>query len=107
MEILVPKILRKRETLFDDARVKSTKEFPYDNRRKIVSQLWSDSGYNFLTYFIPKKGLDNVNKESMIIDLNSKGISIDSTLPCSLDTCLDSEGMECWRLTLTIGESEE
>jgi hypothetical protein len=107
MKTLIPMISNKKENLWDDSRVISTQTIPINQDRHVIIQKWKESGYTFLTYFIPKQGLELLNKDLLIHFLADGGIDLDVKHPSNLDSFSDTNGLECWRLTFTISDSED
>lgn len=108
MTFYKPSLSVEKDT-YDDSTLISQKETILNDGRPVVSQLWAEIGYTFITYFFSQEGIEHLESHEIIPYLVASGISIDepSRFRPSIDKWSDDQQKACWRVTLTVGKPDE
>ncbi len=77
--------------------------------RPVKIQVWAESGYTFVSYYLSKVNLENHTKDELIKYLTFQGIKIHSNekRKTSIKEYKDINRHECWSITLTVGKSDD
>lgn len=107
--ILCPQLSKEKKNEWDDSHILADDTFSLDDSRPVYAQAWAEDGYTFLTYYISKEGLEERTLKSLIEYLELQGVTINSKIKhtASMMSIHDENGMNCWSITLTVGESSE
>lgn len=74
--------------------------------RPIITQVWSEDEYTFVTYFIPTLGIEEMSQNQLLNYLIQQGVKMPpdfNELRVSTIKFNDMLDMECWSITLVIG----
>jgi len=96
--------------MHDDSTLISEQLLSLNDGRPVIAQVWAESGYTLLTYFCSSEGIRHLGGAEFLSYLQEEGIKITNDNVVhkpEIDHVKDDNQVDCWRLTLVIGESEE
>ena len=102
-------VFQSKNDPYDDSTLISEQILTLTNGHPVVAHVWAESGYTFLTYYCTADGIENFNEEDVLEYLQSGGIKLDDKASRKLEINLinDKNQVDCWRVTLVIGETED
>lgn len=106
-EFKIPKFQEKMDS-YDDSTIIKGSIIKLNDNRPILAQMWSESGYTYLTYFFSSEGIENFRNEEIFEYLQSEGVKLSKPITNpDISLITDNNQVECWRVTIIVGESEE
>ncbi|WP_280770785.1 hypothetical protein [Salipaludibacillus daqingensis] len=75
--------------------------------RPIKVQVWAESGYTFVTYYLSVLYLEKYSKPALITYVKNQGIEVDENIErnASIHLYKDINNEDCWKITFNVGES--
>jgi hypothetical protein len=76
--------------------------------RPCVTQVWTEDGFTFITYYLSTLGLEEVTQNHLLNYLIQQGVKIPpelNELRVSTMKFFDQLNEECWSITIVVGES--
>lgn len=104
----VPMIYEKNDP-FDDSHLIDSRIITLDDKRPILAQAWAESGSSYLTYFLSKQSIENYNEEQLKFYLIDNGVETIGKFANKVyvDSMIDGVGLQCWRVTIVVGDSSD
>jgi hypothetical protein len=103
----IPKLNSEAEFGSSDTIYENT-EYLKDGR-PIVTHVWSEDDYTFITYYIPTQGLEEFSQNQLLNYLIQQGVKIPhdiNEMRVSTMKYYDTLGMECWSITIVVWGSK-
>lgn len=102
-------ILYETNDPFDDSHLIDSRIITLVDKRPILAQAWAESGSRYVTYFLSKQSIENYNEEQLKTYLIENGLKTIETFTDKvyIDSMLDGVGLQCWRVTIVVGDSSD
>jgi hypothetical protein len=74
--------------------------------RPIITQVWKEDDYTFITYYLPSLGLEESSQNQLLNYLIQQGVKIPpdiNDLRVSSMKFHDIANTECWSVTIVVG----
>jgi hypothetical protein len=74
--------------------------------RPIITQVWKEDEYTFVTYFLPSIGIEEFEQNQLLNYLIQQGVKMPpdfNELRVSTLKFYDMLDMECWSITIVVG----
>lgn len=74
--------------------------------RPIITQVWKEDEYTFITYFLPSVGIEEMSQNQLLNYLIQQGVKMPpdvNELRISTLKFNDMLDMECWSITIVVG----
>ncbi|WP_147534832.1 hypothetical protein [Bacillus marasmi] len=97
-------ILNKADEFDNSNTIMENTEYLKDGR-PIITQVWKEDEYTFITYFIPSLGIEEMQQNQLLNYLIQQGIKMPpdfNELRVSTIKFNDMLNMECWSITIVV-----
>ncbi len=105
---ITPKITNGGKLEWDESSTLWENTNPLKDGRPVVTQVWTEDGYTFITYYLSTLGLEEATQNHLLNYLIQQGVKIPpdlNNLRVSTMKFFDQLNEECWSITLVVGES--